>query len=386
MDPVGWSSGNTFDITWIPPSDHSGIKIGAYYYVGIIPPVSQSIGTWHSTSTLPITVTTEGETHIYIWLQDNAGNKNYMNFTTATLKYDKTAPRIVHIPITKGTEGEDITITATVTDDHSGVHNCELYYKKPSENSYSVLSMVETDDTYTAKITGSSLTSEGLEYYIEAYDRAEPANVNYYGLLGDTSTAPISSNDIDIKVGSYPQILDYSPTGSYEAVSVKIKINFDRAMNKSATQGALQVLIGTKAVEGTFEWSDSQGLTWTPMVPFKYGTTYKITLLTSCKDENGNHLEAEFKWNFTTEQEKEQPDTGKKTEEEEKGSGMVYGALVAVVAVVVVVIVLFFMMQKKKGKAKQPEEEVDEATKMQQAAADLYKDDEQFLQKDEEDD
>lgn len=90
---------------------------------------------------------------------------------------DQVAPTIEHVPISDAQQlGVDVDITATVTDDDSGVFVVKLYYKNETSGSGDWLSssMIPlADDQWVGTIPGDSESSGGMNYYIEALDNAQ---------------------------------------------------------------------------------------------------------------------------------------------------------------------------------------------------------------------
>ena len=200
VTPNTWTSINSFSINWLNPMELSGIKNGAYYYIGLKPPNSQSDGTWVHDKPMVINRTIEGEYHLYLWLEDNLGNKNFENHGIVVLKLDTISPKITHTPVNNGVDREEIMITAEATDEHSGINGVSLHFKKPNESSYNTISMNKNESIYSVIIPKDDVTANGLEYYIKAFDRSSPNNVIYYGKNGETEVEPTSENDIDIVI------------------------------------------------------------------------------------------------------------------------------------------------------------------------------------------
>jgi len=95
---------------------------------------------------------------------------------------DVTAPTIVDelVPETI-TFGTDVAVSATVTDEETGVFAVYLYYKNVTEGSSdwrsAVMTVAPDTDVYSGVIPGASQRSSGMHYYIEAIDRAQPTNM-----------------------------------------------------------------------------------------------------------------------------------------------------------------------------------------------------------------
>lgn len=88
---------------------------------------------------------------------------------------DTICPTINHTPIeTAQPLGEPVTISATVTDNDSGVFIVRVYYRKETAASWKDFSLVAGgEDTWTGDIPGEEVGSGGMRYYIEAVDQKQ---------------------------------------------------------------------------------------------------------------------------------------------------------------------------------------------------------------------
>ena len=145
-------------------------------------------------------VTTAGVDY-YIYAIDSAATPNsgtdpssapttYHNFTVSSS--DTAGPSITHTAVTTLDYGDDLVITATITDT-SGVASATLYWALDM-GGFSTISMSNTSgDTWQAAVPGASITSGTVEvnYYIEATDT-----------IPNTSTEPSggasSPNDVTV--------------------------------------------------------------------------------------------------------------------------------------------------------------------------------------------
>jgi hypothetical protein len=118
---------------------------------------------------------------------------------TFSVFIDLDPPSVTHTPVTSGTSGPPIQISADITDNNV-LDEVFLYYKKPTDSTYTALQMSVSGDTYSADIPANEVTSEGLEYYISASDNAAPPNIIYFGDSGQTGSEPTAANDIDISI------------------------------------------------------------------------------------------------------------------------------------------------------------------------------------------
>ncbi|UCG70302.1 MAG: Ig-like domain-containing protein, partial [Thermoplasmata archaeon] len=331
VTPNTWTSTNSFTIDWTEPTDSSGIKTGAYYYVGTSPPSSSSVGTWTSDKPFNITSAPEGSSYVYIWLEDNVGNKNHLNYGSIVLKLDTTAPTIVHTHVTVGTINNPIMIEAEVTDVDTGINNVLLFWKKKSSTIYIPEIMDSIDDTYYYEITTD--TTESLEYYIKATDKSTPPNIQYYCNFGETTTEPDSTNDIDITISGSdivpPEISTISPSGSTVNVPVgtTITLTFSEPMNQSSVESAFSLKdSGGDSVVGEFSWNGNT-LTFTPETRLYPLTQYTVRLDTTAKDLSGNPLQTDFTSQFTTGTDPTQPTVVERTPE---GSEVSTGTIITI--------------------------------------------------------
>ena len=92
--PSPWQNTPSFTLTWTNPPDESGIA-KAHYTLGPEPANNEDI-TSTALGTPPITVevSQEGETPLYLWLEDGSGNADYTQAATVLLRYDATSPTV----------------------------------------------------------------------------------------------------------------------------------------------------------------------------------------------------------------------------------------------------------------------------------------------------
>jgi hypothetical protein len=178
--PNTWTNINSFDITWTNPSDLSGI-IGAWYRVGLFPS-SNSDGTFvagvNITSIQDVRVDFSGTIVIYVWLEDNASNTNYLRWNTTLLYFDINPPaqpiNLLNTPVS-WTDVNLFYLNWTNQWDHSGIAG--VYYKVNSPP------INNTDGVYTSgfdieELHNISVTRNGTNYiYIWLKDIA--GNTNY---------------------------------------------------------------------------------------------------------------------------------------------------------------------------------------------------------------
>ena len=82
---------------------------------------------------------------------------------------DTMAPDIYHTPVYNAFANKNLVVSATVTD-NVVVDNVKLYYRIFGASDWNSLEMNKSNDKYSAIIPAASVTTAGIEYYIEAFD------------------------------------------------------------------------------------------------------------------------------------------------------------------------------------------------------------------------
>lgn len=88
---------------------------------------------------------------------------------TVVTTYDSMAPDVYHTPISVAYLGFNLMVSATVTD-NVGAQSVTLYYRVKGADTFQETLMQASNSKYTAMIPAASITSDGLEYYIDAFD------------------------------------------------------------------------------------------------------------------------------------------------------------------------------------------------------------------------
>ncbi|HIQ05517.1 MAG TPA: hypothetical protein EYH31_07440, partial [Anaerolineae bacterium] len=125
--PLGWTGVNDFSVSWRVPVDLSGIA-GAYYKLDT-PPMAPRDGTYvpSPNAIRGITVTSDGQHDLYLWLMDNAGNTDHRQrvYLPTVFWYDSTPPTTAATLIGKlGRDGwyvSPVTVSLVAYDNNSGV-------------------------------------------------------------------------------------------------------------------------------------------------------------------------------------------------------------------------------------------------------------------------
>ncbi|MEM4160370.1 MAG: S8 family serine peptidase [Thermoplasmata archaeon] len=129
---------------------------------------------------------------VYVHAKD--ANGYWGPYASISFTIDNAPPTITHTPVSSATEGVDVQINATISDNY-GVAYARLYYKKHTDPTYLVTTMTRTTgNNYTATIPGSFVVAPGVDYYIEAVD-----------LAGNSATHGSPASPHFISVASTPE-------------------------------------------------------------------------------------------------------------------------------------------------------------------------------------
>lgn len=134
-----------------------------------------------NTSVIPADVKTFTDTNV------TPGQMYYYNFTVVKTDLsesdtsgkisvrakDTMAPNIYHDGVYSAFTGSKLIISATANDNLQ-IDKVELFYRVTGTESWKVVTMTAVNDRYSAVIPSSEVTTDGLEYYIRAFD-----GVNY---------------------------------------------------------------------------------------------------------------------------------------------------------------------------------------------------------------
>lgn len=134
-----------------------------------------------NTSVIPADVKTFTDTNV------TPGQMYYYNFTVVKTDLsesdtsgkisvrakDTMAPNIYHDGVYSAFTGSKLIISATANDNLQ-IDKVELFYRVTGAESWRAVTMTAVNDRYSAVIPSSDVTTDGLEYYIRAFD-----GVNY---------------------------------------------------------------------------------------------------------------------------------------------------------------------------------------------------------------
>jgi hypothetical protein len=226
-------------------------------------------------------------------IKDSSTPQKNATFTLTVTSVDTTKPTITHTPVTTATVGQAITITATIRD-NVGIRQARLHYGVEGGSFKSIIMNAGTDDTYSAPILSSDVTTAGVKYFISAVDDADnyvdsPPGGDMYTITVTAAAQPS---------GAAPTIEGVSPRLSGVAVESAISVTFSEAMDKAATQGAFST---APVVTCPLFWSsNNKTLYCVPTFDMSPGTDYNVNIGTGAKDRAGNALAVGYTWSFTT--------------------------------------------------------------------------------------
>lgn len=94
------------------------------------------------------------------------------------MSMDTMAPGMYHTPVYHAYAGSNLVISAVVTDNLAEHPVVKLHYRTVGEDAWKIAEMTALNDKYSAVIGFNEVTTEGVEYYISAFDGV---NTTYSG-------------------------------------------------------------------------------------------------------------------------------------------------------------------------------------------------------------
>ena len=94
------------------------------------------------------------------------------------MSMDTMAPGMYHTPVYHAYAGSNLVISAVVTDNLAEHPVVKLHYRTVGEDTWKIAEMTALNDKYSAVIGFNEVTTEGVEYYISAFDGV---NTTYSG-------------------------------------------------------------------------------------------------------------------------------------------------------------------------------------------------------------
>lgn len=163
-------------------------------------PVPGFPGTVSGQLTLSVPVTTRFE----LVAEGGGGTARQAIVVTVQAAADTDPPVLRHVPVvTTRVAGVAVPITAQVTDAGAGVDTVRLHYRLAGAGSYAVVALTDMGSgDWAGEIPAVAVAAPGVEYYLEALDRAQspnraldpanaPTTVHEFGVQGLDQTAPV---------------------------------------------------------------------------------------------------------------------------------------------------------------------------------------------------
>jgi WD40 repeat protein len=126
LSPSEWTNRNQFTLDWENP-DYPARITAAWYKVGGAPTSSED-GRRTTEKPLQLQSPSEGRQAVYLWLEDELGQKDHRNASQASMLLDQTPPTIIASlnpqPNAQGWNNTDVTVRFSCQDALSGVASC----------------------------------------------------------------------------------------------------------------------------------------------------------------------------------------------------------------------------------------------------------------------
>jgi hypothetical protein len=126
LSPSEWTNRNQFTLDWENP-DYPARITAAWYKVGGAPTSSED-GRRTTEKPLQLQSPSEGRQAVYLWLEDELGQKDHRNASQASMLLDQTPPTISAAvnpqPNAQGWNNTDVTVRFQCSDALSGLVSC----------------------------------------------------------------------------------------------------------------------------------------------------------------------------------------------------------------------------------------------------------------------
>ncbi len=232
VSPPGWTNANSVTISWLNPSDLSGVA-SAWYRIGKPPQGKRDGIQVEKQGIQSFEISTvglmSGSYDVYLWLEDAAGNINQGNLATVTFKSDKVAPVFTPVSIpTEANEGESLTFSGTVVEDIGlDRSTSKLYYRRGGEASETAVDLSFSNGSVSATVPGSAVTSRGLYTRLVLADSAG-------------NQAPETRSSVTVNVaGTTPAVTHPGGTTASAYRLISVPLNLDSPNAQSVLQDDL---------------------------------------------------------------------------------------------------------------------------------------------------
>lgn len=266
-------------------------------------PISGLVTSSNSTATFsPFNVLNGGNTYrafISSDVEDTLGNalENDFEWSFKTLdEQDNTPPQVQSVSPSSDERDlpVDVVISASFNKalDNTSV-NSSTFLVTQNENSVSgSISLLDSTISFTpndnlplvAEVT--AVLTTGIK---DEAGNSLPANYEWSFVIIDESDA------------ASPEIISINPTPNATHVDVvsTITATFNEPMNESTINNSTIIVSAGNSISGNVSYSDNK-ITFSPHSDLRENTTYTVTITTGVENLEGNGLENNFQWSFTT--------------------------------------------------------------------------------------
>ncbi len=289
-NPSPWTRDSIFVLAWLNPSDPSGIR-RALFKLGS-PPAADYDTTGSLRAIAPDTVVdlVQAGDPLYLWLQDNAGNADYLNQAVVLLRRDQIPPSASVASSPAYSRTPDFTVSWTVGVDSGG---SGLTYR------YDVMVRDGTGPwgNWLTDYSGLSAVYSGADdhrYYFEAASRDSAGNI------GTLTGIPECSTLVDTM---RPQVLATLPALGDTGIvpNTMITAYFSELMDSLSMVPANFSITGDSSGSHGFtvayQSTDSQ-VTLDPTINFRPHETVTATVRLLVTDRAGNQMASDKVWTF----------------------------------------------------------------------------------------
>ncbi|HTY08660.1 MAG TPA: hypothetical protein VMF29_05805, partial [Candidatus Edwardsbacteria bacterium] len=218
VSPSGWTSTNSFTVTFAQPSEVSGVD-RYFYKIGSSPTGpydtthALSIAYNGSLDTIAVSATTPGGQWCYVWMEDSAGNVSNGNRDSVLLKYDNSAPSVAVTAPTAGATwycGTNQSIQWTQTDSGAFKRDSVIY----SSNGGATWNFIWAGTPATSRIWTVPNT-QSTNCLVRVYAR-DSVDLVGYGTSGTFTIADTTKPTAHI---TSPNGGESWPTGSFQTIA-----------------------------------------------------------------------------------------------------------------------------------------------------------------------
>jgi|GEM_PF-2816905 len=210
------------------------------------------------------------------------------SFTVGTVPTDTTPPTIAHSAVTAAQQaGAAVALTATVSDP-SGVATVRVHFRAQGDSTWLEASLVAgANDTWTGTIPALAVVVPGVDYYLEAVDGSNNANV-----ATSPAGAPTSYHSFDVTTAPTDTT---PPTLTHDAITASQTAGQAVTITATATDasGVASVSLYFRT-EGESSWlsaslTHGSGDTWTAAIPALAVAAPGVEYYLDAVDTAGNH-------------------------------------------------------------------------------------------------